>query len=67
MHTPDIIITDKHEVSKLIIEQDGKIHDDYKIMIKDRRRNKHYVKAGIPLIIINFKKLRAIKKHIKHI
>lgn len=62
VHTPDIIITDKHEVPKLIIEQDGKKHDDEKNMMKDRRRNKHYAKAGIPLIIINFKKLRKIKK-----
>ena len=28
VHTPDIIITDKNETPKLIIEQDGKIHDD---------------------------------------
>ena len=62
VHTPDIIITDKNETPKLIIEQDGKIHDDDKIMIKDQKRNKHYVKARIPFIIINSKKLRTSKK-----
>ena len=62
MHTPDIIITDKDETPKLIIEQDGKIHDDDKIVKKDQKRNKHYDKAGIPSIIINSKKLKMLKK-----
>ena len=62
IHTPDIIITDKNKIPKLIIEQDGKIHDDDKIVKKDQKRNKHYGKAGIPFIIINSKKLRTLKK-----
>ena len=48
VHTPDIIITDKNETPKLIIEQDGKIHDDDKIMIKDQKRISIMLKQEYP-------------------
>lgn len=53
IHTPDIAIIDEHGVLVAVIEQDGRIHDTKKHAKRDEARNRHYINAGIPLIVLN--------------
>lgn len=52
VHTPDIMVVDGENKPELIIEQDGRIHESDEYVEKDRRRNSHYQRAGIPFIIM---------------
>ena len=61
IHTPDIAITDEHDELVAVIEQDGRIHDTKKHTKRDVARNRHYVNAGIPLIVLNSSVIRAEK------
>ena len=58
-HTPDVIITDKNDDPKVIIEQDGRIHESKTHSEKDKVRNGHYARMGIPYIILNSKKIKS--------
>lgn len=53
IHTPDIAIIDEHGGLVVVIEQDGRIHDTKKHAKRDEARNRHYINAGIPLIVLN--------------
>ena len=59
IHTPDIAITDEHGGLLAVIEQDGRIHDTRKQAKRDEARNRHYISAGIPLIVLNSSVIRA--------
>ena len=58
IHTPDIVVTDKDGEPKLIIELDGKSHESMDVAARDKRRNKHYAKSGVPFIVINTAQLK---------
>ena len=53
IHTPDIAIIDEYGRLVAVIEQDGRIHDTKKHAKRDETRNRHYINAGIPLIVLN--------------
>lgn len=59
IHTPDIAIIDEHGGLVAVIEQDGRIHDTKKHAKRDEARNRHYINAGIPLIVLNSSTIRA--------
>lgn len=52
VHTPDVMVVDGENKPELIVEQDGRIHESDEFVEKDRRRNSHYERAGIPFIIM---------------
>ena len=52
VHTPDVMVVDAENKPELIVEQDGRSHETEERAEKDRRRNSHYERAGIPFIII---------------
>ena len=62
VRTPDIIIIDGNDKPRLIIEQDGRIHESEMQMKKDKTRSSHYRYAGIPCIVLNTKKIRSERK-----
>ena len=55
---------DKYDNPNLIIEIDGKIHNSEDVIIRDKKRNKHYEEQKIPFIIINTPLLKKKKKNI---
>ena len=59
IHTSDIAIIDEHGRLVAVIEQDGRIHDTKKHAKRDEARNRHYINAGIPLIVLNSSIIRA--------
>ena len=63
VHTPDITVADR-ELKKplLVLELDGKSHESSKSAERDRRRDRHYEKAGIFLIVLNSARMRCEKR-----
>ena len=53
IHHPDVMIVDKEQNLKCIIEIDGSIHDTPSGMRKTAKRNADYQILGIPCIIVN--------------
>ncbi len=52
VHTPDVMVINAENEPELIVEQDGRSHESEERAEKDRRRNSHYERAGIPFIIM---------------
>lgn len=52
VRTPDVMVVDVENEPELIVEQDGRIHESEELAEKDRKRNSHYERAGIPFIIM---------------
>ena len=52
VHTPDVTVVDGENKPILIVEQDGWSHESEERAEKDRRRNRHYERAGIPFIVM---------------
>ena len=42
-----------------VVEQDGRIHESTDLITRDRLRNGHYAKAGIPCIVLNSSEIRS--------
>ena len=59
VHTPDVVVTDGAGNLLLIIEQDGRIHESADLAVRDKLRNGHYAKAGIPYIALKSSKVRS--------
>ena len=59
VHTPDITVIDGAGGLLFIIEQDGRIHESADLAARDKRRNGHYAKAGIPYIVLRSSEIRS--------
>ena len=59
VHTPDVAVTDGAGSLLLVIEQDGRIHESADVEARDRLRNGHYAKAGIPYIALKSSEIRS--------
>ena len=59
VHTPDVVIIGGAGNLLLIIEQDGRIHESADLAARDRLRNDHYAKAGIPYIVLKSSEIRS--------
>ena len=59
VHTPDIVATGKDGKPLFIIEQDGRIHEFERLVKKDKMRNRHYAKAGIPYAVLSTQEIRS--------
>ena len=59
VHTPDVAVTDGAGSLLLVIEQDGRIHESADVEARDRLRNGHYAKAGIPCIALKSSEIRS--------
>ena len=59
VHTPDVAVTDGAGNLLLVIEQDGRIHESADVEVRDRLRNGHYAKAGIPYIVLKSSEIRS--------
>ena len=62
VHTPDVAVTDGAGSLLFVIEQDGRIHESADIEARDRVRNGHYAKAGIPCIVLKSSEIRSSRK-----
>ena len=59
IHTPDLAVTDGAGGLLFVVEQDGRIHESTDLVTRDRLRNDHYAKAGIPCIVLNSSEIRS--------
>ena len=59
VHTPDVAVTDSARSLLFVIEQDGRIHESADVEARDRLRNGHYAKAGIPCIVLRSSEIRS--------
>ena len=59
VHTPDVMVVDGEGKPVLIIEQDGRSHDSEEGAERDRLRNSHYGRAGIPFIAMKTSAIRS--------
>ena len=59
VHTPDVAVTDGAGNLRFVIEQDGRIHESADVEARDRVRNGHYAKAGIPCIVLKSSEIRS--------
>lgn len=59
VHTPDITVTDGAGCILFVVEQDGKIHESMDLAARDRLRNGHYAKAGIPYVVLSSSEIRS--------
>ena len=59
VHTPDVAVTDSAGSLLLVIEQDGRIHESADVAARDKLRNRHYAKAGIPCIVLKSSEIRS--------
>ena len=62
VHTPDVAVTDCAGGLLFVIEQDGRIHESAGVAARDRLRNGHYAKAGIPCIVLKSSEMRSSRK-----
>ena len=62
VHTPDVAVTDGAGNLLFVIEQDGRIHESADVAARDRVRNGHYEKAGIPCIVLKSSEMRSSRK-----
>ena len=59
VHTPDLAVTDGAGGLLFVVEQDGRIHESADLAARDRLRNGHYAKAGIPYIVLKSSEIRS--------
>ncbi len=62
VHTPDVAVTDCAGSLLFVIEQDGRIHESADVAARDKLRNGHYAKAGIPCIVLKSSEIRSSRK-----
>ena len=60
VHTPDVMVVDGEGKPVLIIEQDGRSHDAEGGAERDRMRDGHYERAGIPFIAMKTSAIRSL-------
>ena len=59
VHTPDLAVTDGAGGLLFVVEQDGRIHESADLATRDRLRNGHYAKAGIPCVVLKSSEIRS--------
>ncbi len=59
VHTPDLAVTDGAGGLLFVVEQDGMIHESAALAIRNRLRNGHYAKAGIPCVVLKSSEIRS--------